>query len=159
MAPTLQDRPDVAVFSEIGIVEHLIRTSVSKHLAPNMTYAHFELLMHFERNGDGQTPAELAAEMMMSKAAMTNALQKMEGLGFIVVLADVKDRRKKRVRLTRAGIACYQQVLKDMKWKMDALREGFTESEFRQALPFLRNLRLFLEEIMTGPEPEVAIHR
>ena len=54
MAPSLQDRPDVAVYSEIGIIEHLIRLSVVEHLPGGMTYAHFELLMHFHRNGDGQ---------------------------------------------------------------------------------------------------------
>lgn len=159
MPPALQDRPDVAVFNEIGVIEHLIRHSVIAHLPPGMTYAHFELLLAFTRQGDGQTPAQLAQMMMMSKAAITNALQKMEALGFVVVLADIKDRRKKRVRLTRAGSEVYLQVLKDMKWKMDALREGFTDKEFCQALPFLKSLRTFLEEISGSPEPEAASRR
>lgn len=159
MAPSLQDRPDVAVFNEIGIIEHMIRRSVIEHLPAGMTYAHFELLMYLHRAGDGQTPAEVAREMLLSKGAVTNILQKMEGLGTVVVLADVDDRRKKRVRLTRVGGDRYHQVLKDMRWKLDALREGFTEGEFRAALPFLRSLRTFLEEISSGPEPEVAIHR
>lgn len=159
MAASMQDRPDVAVFSEIGIIEHLIRLSVLEHLPEGMTYAHFELLMHFTRNGDGQTPAELAQGMMMSKGAMTNVLQKMEALGMVAVLADVSDRRKKRIRMTRIGAERYMQVLKDMKWKMEALREGFTEGEFRAALPFLRNLRSFLEEISSGPSLEAETHR
>lgn len=159
MAPSLQDRPDVAVFNEIGIIEHMIRQSVIEHLPAGMTYAHFELLMHFERMGDGHTPAEVAREMMLSKGAVTNILQKMEGLGLVVVLADVADRRKKRVRMTKTGADCYHQVLKDMRWKLEALREGFTEGEFKAALPFLRSLRTFLEEISSGPEPEVVSHR
>lgn len=159
MPPSLQDRPDVAVFSEIGIIEHLMRHSVIAHLPPRMTYAHFEMLMHFTRRGDGQTPAELASAMMMTKGAITNILQKMEGLGLVCVLADVKDRRKKRVKLTRAGAQAYEQILRDMKWKMDALREGFTENEFRQALPFLRSLRTFLEDISDRGEPEASSRR
>jgi len=159
MPPALKDRPDVAVFSEIGIIEHLIRHSVTRHLPAGVTYAHFELLLHFTRSGDGQTPAELAAAMMMTKGAITNILQKMEALGLVCVLADVKDRRKKRVRLTRAGAQAHEQILRDMKWKMDALREGFTDNEFRQALPFLRSLRTFLEEISEQPEPEALSHR
>lgn len=159
MGPALQDRPDVAVFNEIGVIEHYTRYSVIKHLPPGVTYAHFELLMHLHRDGDGQTPAELAQEMLMSKAAMTNILQKMEALGLVAVLADAGDRRKKRVRLTRAGGEAYAQVLKDMKWKMEALRSGFTEAEFRQALPFLRALRAFLEEINETPEPAAAMRR
>jgi len=156
MAPSLQDRADVAVFNEIGIIEHLTRLSVTAHLPPGMTYAHVELLMRFHRDGDGQTPAELARAMLMSKAAMTSALQKMEALGFVVLLSDVADRRKKRVRLARGGREAHAELLKGMKWKMDALREGFTDAEFRQALPFLRSLRLFLEDVIGADGPEAA---
>ena len=159
MAPSLQDRADVAVFNEIGIIEHLTRLSVTAHLPPGMTYAHVELLMRFHRDGDGQTPAELARAMLMSKAAMTSALQKMEAMGFIVLLSDVTDRRKKRVRLARGGREAHDELLRGMKWKMDALREGFTEAEFRQALPFLRSLRLFLEDVIQAGEPEAASRR
>ena len=159
MTPGLQDRPDVSVFSEIGIIEHLTRHAVIAHLPQGMTYAHFELLQCFTRLGDGQTPAELADLMMMSKPAITNALQKMQALGFVFVLADVKDRRKKRVRLTRTGADAYLQVLKDMQSKMDALREGFTDNEFCQALPFLRSLRTFLEEVSEPGEPKAASRR
>ena len=159
MAPTVQERPDVAVFHEIGVIEHLTRMSVARHLPPGMTYAHVELLMRFHRDGDGQTPAELARGMLMSKAAMTSALQKMEAQGFITLLSDVSDRRKKRVRMTRAGREAHAELLKAMKWKMDALREGFTEADFRQALPFLRSLRLFLEDVIQAAEPEAASRR
>ena len=58
MAPTLQDRPDVAVFGEIGVIEHLIRQSVQHHLPSGMTFAHFELLQHFIRNGDEKQKEE-----------------------------------------------------------------------------------------------------
>ena len=159
MAPTLQDRPDVAVFGEIGVIEHLIRQSVQHHLPSGMTFAHFELLQHFIRNGDGQTPAELARVMLLSKAALTNILQKMGELGFVSVLGDVADGRKKRVRLTRAGLEQHAAVIKAMKWKMELLREGFTDAEFRQALPFLRSLRLFLEDVIQADEPEAASRR
>ena len=105
---------------------------------------------------NGKTPAELARAMLMSKAAMTSALQKMEAMGFIVLLSDVTDRRKKRVRLARGGREAHDELLRGMKWKMDALREGFTDAEFRQALPFLRSLRLFLEDVIGADGPEAA---
>ena len=97
--------------------------------------------------------------MLLSKAALTNILQKMGELGFISVLGDVADGRKKRVRLTRAGLEQHAAVIKAMKWKMELLREGFTDAEFRQALPFLRNLRRFLEEVSAGPAPGAESRR
>jgi len=159
MPPAPQDRPDVAVFNEISIIEHRMRRSVMEHLPGDMTYAHFEALSHFVRSGDGQTPAELAQAMLMSKAAITSILQKMQALGHVVVLADVHDRRKKRVRLTKAGAEAYTSVLQTMKWKMEALRDGFTHSEFTQALPFLRALRGFLDEISVAGGPSAASRR
>jgi len=147
MAPQPQDRPDVQVFTEIGIIEHLMRVNIIRHLPEGMTYTHFELLLHFSRTGDGDTPAQIADAVQMTKGAITNALQRMQAMGLVAVLADVSDRRKKRVRITRGGVEMMGEVLKRMKPQTDALREGFTETEFRQALPFLRALRSFLDEV------------
>lgn len=144
---TVQDHPYVAVFSEIGVIEHYLRLAVTQHLPPGMTHAHFEMINHMRRHGDGQTPAELARTMLMTKGALTNILQKMEALGHVVVLADCSDRRKKRVRLSRTGLDAHNEVRRAMKTRTEALREGFTDNEFREALPFLRALRTFLTEV------------
>ena len=156
MPPVPQDRPDVEVFSEIGIIEHRMRRAVCEHLPRGVTYAHFEVLLHFARNGDGHTPAELASAMLMTKGAVTNILQRMSAAGLVTVLADVNDRRKKRVRVTRSGMEIYARILRDMKWKTDALRDGFTEAEFRAVLPFLKALRTFLEDVSGMREPAGA---
>ncbi len=141
-----QDHPYVEVFTEIEIIEHHLRAAVTRNLPPGMTYAHFELLRYAIRYGDGQTPAELARILMLTKGAMTNVLQKMEAMGYVAILADVADRRKKRVRVTRDGISAAQAVFRLMRAKTEALRDGFTDNEFRDALPFLRALRTFLAE-------------
>lgn len=146
-APAVQAHPYVEVFTEIGAIEHYLRAAVTKHLPEGMTHAHFEMLQWFLRYGDGQTPAELARMMLMTKGAITNILQKLEKMGFVVVLADCDDRRKKRVKITRAGLEVSNAIMKDMKAKTEALRDGFTDDEFRAVAPFLRALRVFLSEI------------
>ena len=156
-APAAQDQPYVEVFTEIGMIEHYLRMAVSRHLPDGMTHAHFELLQWFLRYGDGQTPAELARMMLMTKGAITNILQKLEKMGFVVVLADCDDRRKKRVKITRAGIESASGVMKDMKAKTEALRDGFTDNEFRAATPFLKALRVFLSEISELGVPATAL--
>ncbi|MES2724040.1 MAG: MarR family transcriptional regulator [Pseudomonadota bacterium] len=145
--PAVQAHPYVEVFTEIGAIEHYLRAAVTKHLPEGMTHAHFEMLQWFLRYGDGQTPAELARMMLMTKGAITNILQKLEKMGFVVVLADCDDRRKKRVKITRAGLEVSNAIMKDMKAKTEALRDGFTDDEFRAVAPFLRALRVFLSEI------------
>ncbi len=155
--PVAQDHPYMEVFNEIGAIEYYMRGAVSRHLPPGMTYAHFELLRHFMRHGDGQTPAELAGILLMTKGAVTNVLQKMQAQGFVAVLADVSDRRKKRVRITRTGQEAANCVFRNMKAKTDALRSGFTDNEFREAAPFLKALRTFLSEINELDEPAAEI--
>lgn len=145
--PAAQAHPYVQVFTEIGAIEHYLRAAVTRHLPEGMTHAQFELLQWFMRYGDGQTPAELARMMLMTKGAITNLLQKLEKMGFVAVLADCDDRRKKRVKITRAGLEVSSAIMKDMKAKTEALREGFTDDEFRAVTPFLRALRIFLSEI------------
>jgi DNA-binding MarR family transcriptional regulator len=144
--PRVQDRPDVQVFTEIGIIEHLMRMAVTKSLPRGMTYPQWEILVHFSRNGDGQTPVQVARALQVTKGAITNTLHRMEGLGFLAIEADAHDGRKKRVKVTRDGAAAYAEMLRRVRPHMDQLRGGFTTSEFETALPFLRALRVWLDE-------------
>lgn len=145
--PEPQDRPDIQVFTEIGIIAQLVRAAVAKKLPDGVTNAQFELLQHLTRTGDGKTPAEIARALQLTKGAITNTLQRMEAEGYLLVLADVGDRRKKRVKLTRAGLALHSDILRRIKPNTDTLRDGFTESEFRDALPFLKALRCFMDDM------------
>jgi DNA-binding MarR family transcriptional regulator len=161
--PAPQNLAHVEVFNEIGAISYFVRQTVVKRLPPGMTYAHFELLNFLMRYGDGQTPAELARALLLTKGALTAILQKLEAKGYVAVLGDVSDKRKKRVRLTRDGLEAQSLVLRGMKDKTEALRDGFTDNEFRQALPFLKALRTFLveahEDAANAPAEPVAAHR
>lgn len=141
-----QDHPHIEVFTAIGVIEHYLRKTVIRHLPPGMSYAHFEVLRHFMRHGDGLTPAELAQILLVTKGAVTNILQKMEEQDLIAVISDVADGRKKRVRVTRVGIETANAIFKAMKAQTEKLRDGFTDNEFRDALPFLKALGAFLAE-------------
>lgn len=152
--PEPQDRPDIQVFAEIGIIAQLTRANIARRLPDGINYAQFELLSHLSRVGDGQTPAEIARALQLTKGAITNTLQRMEAAGYLVVLADVADGRKKRVKLTRKGLDLKGEVLKRIKPNTDALRDGFTEGEFRDALPFLKALRAFLDEMRSDDGPD-----
>jgi len=121
--------------------------SIIRHLPEDMTYTQFQMLSYFVRNGDGQTPVELARALLITKGAITSVLQKMETKGHVIVLSDVDDRRKKRVRVTQAGLAAAGQVFKSLRHETGALRDAFTDQEFRDALPFLKAMRTFLMDL------------
>ena len=145
-AASVQDRPDIQVFTEIGIIEHLMRTAVAKALPRGMTYAQWEVLVHFSRTGDGETPAQLARALQVTKGAITNTLQRMQAAGLVEITGDALDGRKKRIAVTRQGAACYTEMLRLVRPHLDQLRGGFTDAEFETALPFLRALRVWLDE-------------
>jgi DNA-binding MarR family transcriptional regulator len=157
MASTPRNRPDIQVFDEIGAIARLLRQSITRQLPPGMTYMHFDLLRHFVRHGDGQTPAQLARALMLTKGALTNILQRMSELGHAAVFADVSDGRKKRVRVTRNGVQAYLSVIKGLRANKESLRSAFTEAEFRDAAPFLKALRVFLEDM--APDERSAERR
>jgi DNA-binding MarR family transcriptional regulator len=142
----VQDRPDIQVFTEIGIIEHLMRTAVAKSLPRGMTYSQWEVLVHFSRAGDDQTPAQLARALQVTKGAITNTLQRMQASDLVSVTADAHDGRMKRIKVTRKGASCYAEMLKMVRPHLDQLRGGFTDAEFETALPFLRALRVWLDE-------------
>jgi DNA-binding MarR family transcriptional regulator len=148
MAPPQPEiRPDAQVFDEIGMIEHLARTVITRYLPIGLTYPQYEALGHLVRRGDDVTPAELANALQMTPGAITNTLQRMEATRLVSVEADPSDGRKKRVRLTAEGRQAFAQSMAAIRPKMDMLREGFTQQEFRDALPFLKALRIWMSEL------------
>jgi DNA-binding MarR family transcriptional regulator len=82
----------------------------------------------------------------VTKGAITNTLQRMQASGLLDVCADAHDGRKKRITVTRKGAACHTEMLRMVRPHLDQLRGGFTDAEFETALPFLRALRVWLDE-------------
>jgi DNA-binding MarR family transcriptional regulator len=143
---TVAEHPDVQVFDEINQIEHLLRTTVSRCLAPGLTYPQFEVLNHLSRRGDAATPADLADSLQASRSGFTHTLQSMEVAGLISVAGDSADRRRKRVSLTPKGRKAYGATMNALRPRIEHLRGGITLEEFRGALPFLQALRTWMFE-------------
>lgn len=139
-------RPDVQVFAEIGIIDQLATTRMDRLLPDAISSAQFSVLNHLSVHGGDETPASLAETFLVTKGAMTNILQRLEGQGLIKVSGDAADGRKKRISLTAEGQAAYELSLVSLRPMMESMREAFTQEEFQQALPFLNALRVWLAE-------------
>lgn len=142
----LKDRADVAVLTEIGIISQLSNAALERSLPDGMSASQFGVLTHFMRRGGEESPAKLAAAFQVTKGAMTNTLQRLEAQGFVRVVADAGDGRKKRVSLTAEGARAYEAGLMALRPRMEGLRGAFTDAEFEAALPFLRALRVWMDE-------------
>ncbi|WP_169543344.1 MarR family winged helix-turn-helix transcriptional regulator [Sneathiella aquimaris] len=70
-----------------------------------LDFAGMDVLLTLRRQGKGETltPKDLAKDMMLSTAAMTNRLDRLEKRGLIVRNSDPQDRRSLKVSLTDEG--------------------------------------------------------
>ncbi len=146
MAAIIEDHPEVQVFDEIALIEHGVRTVIGRALPVGLSYPQFEVLNLIARRGEELTPAAIAGALKMTPGAITNTLQRLEALDLVRVEPCSADRRKKRIGMTAAGREAYARSMAGIRPRMEKLREGFTQREFRDALPFLRALRTWMHE-------------
>jgi len=143
---TAKDRPDVQVFTEVGIIDQLVTARLERSLPDGMSAAQFGVLTHFSRRGGAQTPVQLARAFQVTKGAMTNTLQRLDAQGFVDIVPDQSDGRQKLVTMTARGAAAYEQAIVGLRPYYAGLREAFADDEFEAALPFLRKLRTWLDD-------------
>ena len=146
MARPAKDRPDVRVFSEIGVIAQQTRNVMERALPAGLSYASFTLLGHFATHGGEESPARLAKTFQVTKGAITNTLQRLERLRLVALRPDDGDGRKKWARITPKGLTVYEAALVGMRPVMSGLRRRFEDDDFRAALPFLEALRAWLDE-------------
>lgn len=105
-------RPDLDV-SSMGVVGRISRAgevlgrAVSDNFREHrLQPGEFDTLATLRRSGAPYTlnPGELARSAMVSGAAMTNRLQRLEDRGLLERTTDPDNRRSVRVRLTETGI-------------------------------------------------------
>jgi DNA-binding MarR family transcriptional regulator len=143
-------------FNEIGIIEQLTRAQLERALPLGLTMAQFKVLNHFARLGGEKSPARLARAFQVTKGAMTNAVQKLEAKGFVETTPNPDDGRSKRVRITAAGLEAREAGIAAIAPIFPFLLGEFDEREFAAALPFLRRLRVFLDENRDAAAPTDA---
>jgi DNA-binding MarR family transcriptional regulator len=146
MAAEPEDRPDIQVFDEIRYIEHMVRTAISRKLPVGLTYPQFEVMNLLSRRGDGIAPLEIARSLQMTKSGLTNTLQRLAARKLIRVDGCEADGRRKRIWFTAEGRTAYAQSIAAIRPKMESLRDGFTQKEFSEVLPFLKALRAWLGE-------------
>jgi DNA-binding MarR family transcriptional regulator len=139
-----KERPDVELFAEIAMIDQMVASRLDRALPAGLTHAQFQLLCELCRRG-GASPIELARRFQLTKGAITNTLQRLEASGLIALAANPDDGRRKQVTLTASGAAAHEAALASLRPLMASLRAAFGEDAFAAALPFLKDLRAWLQ--------------
>lgn len=141
-----QDPSMFRFFTEIGIIEQLIRAKLERALPDGLRMSHFTVLNHLVRLQGKWSPARLASAFQVTKAAMTNTLQRLESRGLVKIEADPADGRGKLVSLSRAGRTMREKCIANIGPLLGEIGQEFDDKQFRSALPFLEQVRSYLDE-------------
>jgi DNA-binding MarR family transcriptional regulator len=139
-------RADVAFFAQIDAIERLAAQRLERALPATMSATGLEVLNRLAIATQPPTPQSLARALLLSKAAMTHTLQKLERQGLVTMSVDPGDARRKHVALTEPGVAMHRAALAAVRPRIETIREAFGAHEFEGALPFLARLSAWLAE-------------
>ena len=145
MSPAREEAFWFELFTEIGIIDQLASTALERALPAGLSMAGFQVLLHLSRLPGDWGPARLAKAFQVTKGAMTNTVQRLEGLGYVTLEPDPTDARAKFVRVTPEGENAGRIALASVTPKMKAVAGALEAQEAQAALPFLRKLRAFLD--------------
>ncbi|MEU0566932.1 MarR family transcriptional regulator [Nonomuraea sp. NPDC005983] len=114
-----RERPDLdlspmGVFARLALVTRAVESEVDRVFTRHgLRQGEFDVLSALRRSGPPYTliPSELSAVLMMSRAGMTNRLDRLEAAGLVERSLDPADRRSFRVSLTAKGRELIDVVL------------------------------------------------
>lgn len=134
------------ILNEIGIIAQLSQNAFERVIPDGMTLSQFIVLNNFVRLGGTRSPAELASAFQVTRATMTSTLQRLEAKGFVLVTADPKDGRAKRVAITEAGREMREVCLRALGPLLDRQAKDWPVTADAGLLATLGQLRKVLDE-------------
>ncbi|MGW1839167.1 MarR family winged helix-turn-helix transcriptional regulator [Streptomyces sp. NPDC002067] len=155
------ERPDLDL-AALGVFGRLSRLTLV--LAPaleavftrhGLRRGEFDVLAALRRSGEPYTliPSELAKTLMLSRAGMTNRLDRLEEAGLVERRLDPGDRRSFRVALTGHGREVVDAAVTDHVANESRLLAGLAPAERATLDHALRVLLRELERPGAGEEP------
>lgn len=145
MADITDDPLVFTFFNEIGIIGQLSQNLLERSLPRGLKLSHLGILNHFARLGGEKKPVELARAFQVTKGAITNTLQRLEAGGLIEVRPDPRDGRGKLAAITDKGLRVRNEAVQALAPAVREVAAQFGTKPFRDALPFLQQLRIHLD--------------
>ncbi|HYD04185.1 MAG TPA: MarR family transcriptional regulator [Reyranella sp.] len=134
-----------AFFNEIGIIAQLSATLFNRSLPDGLSVAHFSILNHMVRLGDGRTPLQLASAFQVTKATMSHSLDVLSRRGFVRLEKHPDDGRSKLVFLTKAGRTFRDKAIEKVTGGLAGLMGDLDANALATLLPQLRAVREVLD--------------
>lgn len=141
----LQLRAWLRLLTCANLVERRVRANLRESF--DITLPRFDVLSQLARaqsqgNEDGLTMGELSQRMMVSAGNVTGLVEGLVADRLIVRVAQAKDRRSARVKLTPKGLRAFEAMLGPHESWIDAAFAGLDEGELKRLLALLAKLKI-----------------
>ena len=141
----------IEFFTDIAIIEQLVRTLMERRLPPGLSMAGYGLMNHMVRTGqETASPAALARALQVTRGAVTGVLHKLSAEGFVILEPDPRDGRGKKVRITPAGFAVREAALAALAPLTARFAAEMDLDALRAVHPTIRDLRNHLDRNRDG---------
>jgi DNA-binding MarR family transcriptional regulator len=132
-------------------VHNLIIRQIRSKIAKYCTLSQFDVLAHLSREKEGATLAELSRHLLVTAGNITGLIDRMERLGYVKRIRDIKDRRVIRVQLTESGERLTATVLPQHS---QDITEAFWPLNDQEKLQFRDLLDKLIEGLDVSKEPK-----
>ncbi len=139
--------PYFAFFNEVGIIAQLSRAMFEARLPDGVSVAHFSVLNHLVRLGDGRTPLEIASAFQVPKTTMTHTLAGLQARKLVEMRPHPSDGRSKRVWLTGKGRKFRDDAIGLLAPEMERLAAHYPLEKLADMVPRLAELRQLLDRM------------
>ena len=128
-------------FSEISMVDQLMRYKINRALPKGMELSQFMLLNYLATISEERRPSQLAKLFQLTRGAMTNTLSKLEEAGYVHMRPDWDDARRKCVVISSSGRKAREDGLKKIDPVIEEMVDAVGIEKVREVLPIIRELR------------------
>ncbi len=153
------DASPVLLFMRLGYLSKRLQLFHDDVLRSHgRTLTEYQVLATLRMNG-AQSPTRLNGLLMLTRAGMTNTVDRLEGAGLVRRRADGADGRSIRIHLTAQGVRHAEELLLDEREAQQELLSGMGRSERRAIEHAIASLTAAFDGQRTPPGHETRRRR
>ena len=122
-----------------GQIERRVRSGFREDFA--FTLPRFDVLAQLDRNPDGMSMGDLSEQLMVSAGNITGLIDRLRKDGLVDRVADPRDRRTQRVRMTPAGKALFARLAPRHRTWIRAMFAEMEPEQVEELLGLLNTLK------------------
>lgn len=137
----------LATFREFGIVQERVDAILKKSLPAELPAAQFKLLNHlsFTTNKD-ETVSDLAKNSHVTLSAMSQIIKQVKQKGFVTLVSQEHDSRKKSLLITEQGHKAHQSALENIGVDLNNLANNFSATDLKKLYELSHQFRTVFED-------------